>query len=89
MGHKMQAAAGWLYALRRLLAVGQVLVETGGKARVYSLQKTLFGKALQIVVVGQFGLSAPVPETGIHRCRDERLPKGPRFASASLDADTR
>ena len=24
----------------------------------------------------------------IHRCHDERLPKGPRFASESLDADT-
>jgi hypothetical protein len=24
----------------------------------------------------------------IHRFRDERLPKGPRFASESLDADT-
>ena len=29
------------------------------------------------------------PPDGIHRCRDERLPKGPRFASESLDADTR
>src|SRR5689334_4080065 len=32
-------------------------------------------------VVVQFGVS-------IHRLRDERLPKGPRFASESLDADT-
>jgi hypothetical protein len=24
----------------------------------------------------------------IHRLRDERLPKGPQFASESLDADT-
>src|SRR5438105_1426393 len=29
-----------------------------------------------------------MPETRIHRYRDERLPKGPRFASESLDADT-
>jgi len=29
------------------------------------------------------------PNTWVHRYRDERLPKGPRFASESLDADTR
>ena len=63
----------------------------GNMRQSTSLQfaENLFEKAPQIVVVGQFGLSAPVPETGIHRCRDERLLKGPRFASASLDADTR
>jgi hypothetical protein len=27
-------------------------------------------------------------EVSIHRLRDERLPKGPQFASESLDADT-
>jgi hypothetical protein len=32
----------------------------------------------------------PCPQNAqVHRWRDERLPKGPRFASESLDADTR
>src|SRR5436309_7866794 len=34
--------------------------------------------------------SDSLPKTRIHRCRDERLPKGPRSRLAgSLDADTR
>src|SRR5262249_51267628 len=31
----------------------------------------------------------PSHDAPVHRYRDERLPKGPRFASESLEADTR
>jgi hypothetical protein len=41
----------------------------------------------EISMVRQFG-SRGRECRRIHRYRDERLPKGPRFATESLDADT-
>src|SRR5436305_4464680 len=51
-------------------------------------KRTILERSAGLDLIAQFGQSPPLPVMRIHRFAMNVLPKGPRFASESRDADT-